>query len=453
MSHLFGRPRGPVILYLPLVLLAVAGCIPEELWLDDSSGFVYSVGKDETTQEIRFYEMVRRAERVVWSGSSEAGFHLDSAEQVLYVIEPRRSAGGPPSSYRLSVHDIKSNRLVRSTRWMTWHGNDLDVGILFLTKLPNRRSHFLVNDMGRHHRTRNAILNADAESLIDVSGVDLEIIPDGSGFLARTTSVMQAWEESLKSKKKLDAHAIEDICRQSIWIVDLKGVRHRMTWEEPALRRAAALYGEQLRKAKASAKPENETYTGLLSDERSKWQGNGAGNQRGPHAMTLLLGHEQGATRIDIKRQSITDVVGLTVAVNDKGPALSPALDSGPSVLLVKLKDVEYRANILEKPATYKDHYVASLEVRWPAEGKSKTLLNRVNIKDISKFSRTSPNRLYAVLKYEEPSKDEKEVATRVHCLIVDNAGNIFDRLFFHHLDRSWNVAVEAQSGLPETSR
>ncbi|MFI5387533.1 MAG: hypothetical protein ACHQ50_15600, partial [Fimbriimonadales bacterium] len=209
-----------------MVLLAIAGCIPEELWLDDSSGFVYSVGKDSTTQEIRFYEMVRRAERVVWSGSSEAGFDLDSAEQLLYVIEPKRGPGGPPLSYRLSVFGINSNRLMRSTRRMTWHGNGLDVGNLFLTKLPNRQGHFLVKDMGRNERTRSAILNADAESLIDVPGFDLEIIPDGSGFLARTTSVMKAWDESLKSKKKLDATAIEDLCRQSVWIVDLKGIRH-----------------------------------------------------------------------------------------------------------------------------------------------------------------------------------------------------------------------------------
>ncbi|MFI5461256.1 MAG: hypothetical protein ACHRXM_38120, partial [Isosphaerales bacterium] len=222
------------------------------------------------------------------------------------------------------------------------------------------------------------------------------------------------------------------------------------------LRRAVALYGEQLRKAEASAEPEKAFYTGLLSAERSKWQGDGRGNQRGPDAMTLLLGHEQGATQIDIKRRTITDIVGLTVAAGDKGPAFSPALDSSASVLLVKLKDVEYRANILEKPATYEGHYVASLEVRWPAEGKAKTLLNRVNIKDISRFSRTSPNGLYAVLKYEEPNKDEKEAGSqRVHFLIVDNAGNIVDRLFFHHIDRSWNVAVEPwlQAGLPERSR
>ncbi|MFI5454881.1 MAG: hypothetical protein ACHRXM_05460 [Isosphaerales bacterium] len=115
-------------------------------------------------------------------------------------------------------------------------------------------------------------------------------------------------------------------------------------------------------------------------------------------------------------------------------------------------EDVEHRANFLEKPTTYMGRHVASLEVRWPAEGKAKTLLNRVDIKDISRFSRAFPNGLYAVLKYEEPDKDENGAGSRVHYLVVDNAGNILDRLFFHHLDKSLIDGVEPlpAGGFPE---
>jgi hypothetical protein len=40
MFHDFPRPRGALLLCLPLIALACAGCIPEEQWLDDSSGFL-----------------------------------------------------------------------------------------------------------------------------------------------------------------------------------------------------------------------------------------------------------------------------------------------------------------------------------------------------------------------------------------------------------------------------
>jgi hypothetical protein len=68
VSRHLERPGEWLRCLLSLVMLAAAGCIPEEEWLDDSSGFVYSVGKDYETQEIRFYEIARRGERVVWSG-------------------------------------------------------------------------------------------------------------------------------------------------------------------------------------------------------------------------------------------------------------------------------------------------------------------------------------------------------------------------------------------------
>ena len=48
----FRRPRGSLVRFLPLITLECAGCIPEEQWLDDSSGFVYSYAKDDTMLEI-----------------------------------------------------------------------------------------------------------------------------------------------------------------------------------------------------------------------------------------------------------------------------------------------------------------------------------------------------------------------------------------------------------------
>jgi hypothetical protein len=89
---------GYVLRCLPVLLLAVAGCIPEEQWLADSSGFVYSVGKDDTTQEIRFYDIGARADRVDWSGSNQVACAVDSAGKVLYLLEPKRGGGKPPFS-------------------------------------------------------------------------------------------------------------------------------------------------------------------------------------------------------------------------------------------------------------------------------------------------------------------------------------------------------------------
>ncbi len=187
MFHQIGRLRRCFICLLTLILLAAGGCIPEEQWLDDSSGFVYSVGKDYETQEIRFYEIARRAERVVWSGSNQTAFALDSAAHVLYLLEPRRGAGKPPFQYRLSGYDIKTSQLLRSTKWMSWNGNDPDRSVLYLSKVPNRENHFRVVDSSEG-RTRNAILDSKNESFIDVPGVELvEVIPDGSGFLAWDT--------------------------------------------------------------------------------------------------------------------------------------------------------------------------------------------------------------------------------------------------------------------------
>jgi hypothetical protein len=445
MRTQFGRPRGLVLFYVSLAFAAVGGCVPEEQWLNDSSGFVYQVGK-ETSQEIWFYDIGRRAERVIWSGSIEAGFALDPARAMLCIVEPKRRAGGMSLSCRLSVYDIKSNRFVRSTRWIAWQGNQFDAGALSLTKLPNRESHFLVMDARingpRRNTIRHAILNADTESLIDVSGLDLKIIPDGSGFLARTASPTSAWHESLTTKKKLDAIAVENLCRESVWLVDLKGVRHRMMWDGSALRRAAARYDEEFRKAEPSPEPGKANYLGLLSNEPGEWQTGGVGSQQASETMILLLGHKDGAMQIDIRRRTITDVVGRTVATSDQRAPVSSESDSGISVLLVKLKDVEYWANILKKSAPGRGGFVGSLEVRWPAQGKAKTLLDRIDF-TFSSPPKASPNGLYAVLKYAEPDKDAKGPGLPVHCLILGNSGNIFDRLFFHHVDTRRNDALE----------
>ncbi len=51
-------------------------------------------------------------------------------------------------------------------------------------------------------------------------------------------------------------------------------------------------------------------------------------------------------------------------------------------------------------------------------------------------FMRVSRNRLYGVLKYVEHRKDDKEAGSRVHFLILDNDGNILDRISFIHNQR-----------------
>ena len=205
--------------------------------------------KDDASQEIRFYDIAGRVDRVVWSGTREAGGHLDTAGKVLYVVEPKHGQGQPSWSCRLSAFDLKSNRMLRSTRWMSWARNNLDSGQFSLIKVPNRQSHFLVIDNDRKGSSLSAILNADTESLVDVPDDLMDIVPDGSGFLAQDRSVLNTWYESLKGKKKLEPLAIEKLCGDSLWLVDLDGIRHKMTWDESAVRRVVALYGEELKPA------------------------------------------------------------------------------------------------------------------------------------------------------------------------------------------------------------
>jgi hypothetical protein len=91
---------------------------------------------------------------------------------------------------------------------MSCNGNDPDRSVLALAKLPNQKSHFLVMDRSKS-RDRNAILDSKNESFIDVPDVEeLEIIPDGSGFVARDTVAQKSWDESLFFTRKLDALAV-----------------------------------------------------------------------------------------------------------------------------------------------------------------------------------------------------------------------------------------------------
>ena len=126
---------------------------------------------------------------------------------------------------------------------MSWNGNDPDLAACFrLRSCRIERRHFLVMDRSRGHG-RNAILDSKNESFIDVPDVEeLEIIPDGSGFVARDTVAQKSWDDSLFFARKLDASAIEKLCRESLWYVDLNGTRHGMKWDESAIRRAVALY-------------------------------------------------------------------------------------------------------------------------------------------------------------------------------------------------------------------
>ena len=288
--------------------------------------------------------------------------------------------------------------------------------------------------------------------MIDLAGLDPEIIPDGTGFFARNTAAMNDWDEALNGKKKLDQHSIEAICGQSAWIVDLAGVLHRLTWDASALHHAEAVYAQEMKDAPANGRAHFAMQTRLLSNQKSKWQWNGARNQKGSTATALLLGLPQGAMHIDIARKTITYLPGLTIASGDDETELSPAIDSGPSVLLLKMAKLEYRLNILEKKSPKVSHYVAALEANWPADGKTKVLASRVNITEISRLTKASPNRQYAVLKYEEPSTNPEEYGSRVHFLIVDNAGNFLDRLVFLNVTDD-GISVGAPNDLPNPKK
>ncbi len=447
MLHYFNRQRAAFLICLLFLILAPAGCNPEEQWLDDSSGFVFGFSKDDASKEVRFYDIAGRAERVVWSGTKEAGGHLDSAGKVLYVIEPRRGQGQSSLSCRLSAFDVKSSRVLRSTRWMSWARNNLESGQLSLIKVPNRQSHFLVMNNERKGSSRSAILNADTESLIDGPDGLMDIVPDGSGFLAEDQSVMNTWHESLKGRKKLEPPAIEKLCRESLWFVDLDGIRHRMTWDESAVRRVVALYGEELKTAKATARSGDENSNSLFPNQWRRWQSDGR-DEKLTDAAILLLGHHQGAMRIDVKRRSVTEAVAAEVPRARQDTESRSGNSPAPSGPIVKLKDVEYWAQVLDGPTRRTPYYVARIEARWPVEGKTKTLVDRVHCDGLPSTDKTSPDGRYAVLKYEEPKKDKDEKRSRIHYIIVDHTGNIVDSLVFEHHEQ--DGVVEGQPFFPD---
>ena len=92
----------------------------------------------------------------------------------------------------------------------------------------------------------------------------------------------------------------------------------------------------------------------------------------GAEVVALLVGHENGATRIDLKRRTVSDVAGQAVGISEKWAHLAPRLDGGPSVSLLKLKDVEYRLNVLEKPTgnLTNSRYIADLEAHLAGGGQ-----------------------------------------------------------------------------------
>jgi hypothetical protein len=225
-----------------------------------------------------------------------------------------------------------------------------------------------------------------------------------------------------------------------VWFVDLRGNRHRMSWDPSALRYAVARYREQL----TNAEPGNPADLDLHSYQESIWQGNGRVGPPGPGAAIMLLFQKHGTIQIDVQRRTISYDVARTVAAADNSPGLTESLRTGAPLPLVKLKDVAYRATILEeKHSQNLSYFVANIEAHWPVEGKAKVVLHRAEIVDISRFGGASPNGLYAVVKYQEYEQDDSARGSRIGFLVVDNSGNLVDRLVFYHIDKSVIDPVE----------
>jgi hypothetical protein len=434
MHYDLRRPRGAVLLCLTFITLMCAGCIPEEQWLDDSSGFVYSFAKDDKTLEIRFYDIAQRADRIVWSGSNRSGHCLDSETNVLSIIESEPKNGQLSTSFRFSSHDLKTNRLSRTTGWMNWDRIKPDSGLLFLLKVPNKPSHFLVMADGSEGSFRHAILNVDAETILDIPDVILMPAPDGSGFLARSLSAMKTWQGSLKGMNKLESHAIKKLCEESLSFVDLGGKQFQLTWDESSLTRAFAHYEKQWKNAATNARPGNATYEDLFLIQWQDWLGNGSQKQKPMDTMTVLLGDERGVLQVDVKQRTVRELVGPVAPNAD----VSPAFSVGTAIALelpVKLKNVQYRTRVLEHGTRKAPYFVVNVEARWPIERKARTLLNRIKVYALPRCDKASPNGLFAVLKYEEPKDEKNKKRSRIHYVIVDHAGNLVDSLFFEHLD------------------
>jgi hypothetical protein len=201
---------------------------------------------------------------------------------------------------------------------------------------------------------------------------------------------------------------------------------------------------------------------GLAFPEASEWRVPGARNFRPSDSPIYLASDDQGgAIQINATGRSIAYVPGITITPRDdevtfmrgEGAALSEAVERGDAVQLLKFKDVEYRARAVEKPSEETPFYVAVLEARWPAERKTKVLVDRVRIIGLSERHVASPNGLFGVLKYVEHGDATKDKRLRIRYVIVDGAGHIVDQVSFHHLDeRVWEFRQE-DNGKTEARR
>jgi hypothetical protein len=366
----------------------------------------------------------------------QSGGYLDTEANVLSLIEPKPKNGQPSASFRFSSYDLKTTRLSRTTGWMGWDRIKPGSGQLYLAKVPNKPSHFLVMAEGTDGTARSAILNVDAGTILDIPNVFLVPTPDGSGFLAQNLPAMNTWQDSLKGMKKLEPQVIEKLCEESLSFVDLDGKQLRLAWDKSSIGRAIAHYEKQWNKASTSTRPGNDTYEDLIPIQWLDWLGGVSKKQKPTDTMTVLVGQGRGAIQIDLKQRTVTELVGPAAPNANASSAFSASTATKPLDLLVKLRDVEYRTRVLEYPTRKAPYHVASLEARWPIERRTKTLLDRVQVDGLPTCDKTSPNGRYAVVKYEEPKKEKNEKRLRIHYVIVDHGGNTVDSLLFEHLDR-----------------
>jgi hypothetical protein len=208
----------------------------------------------------------------------------------------------------------------------------------------------------------------------------------------------------------------------------------RLTWDKPSLGRAIAHYEKQWKKASASTRPAELTYEDLFSTQWLNWLGDVGKKQKPTGTMTVLLGRGPGAMQIDVKQRTVTELVGPAVPNPVESSAFSAGNATELFVLPFKLKNVQYQTRTLERPTGKAPYYVISLEARWPIERKATTLLNRIQVDAPLMYAKVSPNGLFAILKYAEPRDEKNKKRLRIHYVIVDNAGNLVDNLFFEHL-------------------
>ena len=422
-----------------MLILPLAGCEPEEHWLDDSSGFVYRFQKDESSVEIRFYDVAKKAERVVWSGSIRAGCDLDFAAGRLFVLETGNAPLEDLSTCGLTMYDLKSSQVHRSARRMRLPAQLGKDRAIRLAKFPKRGSRLLVQFETANGDLGNAILNAEAESLTQVSDRLIEFASDGTGFVAANRSASDSWQSSLRARKKLDSAAIEKLCASAISFVDLDGVSHPIAWDQSAVRRVIALYDEQLRVATAKPDPVHENYCDVVTMSSSIWAPDPKFKERpeaAPHLMIANVGDV--GVLIDVDRRTVTEPAAPLLTelkeARDSARSTYEMLDAARGV---KLKNAVVRSSVLESPTRNRPYYINQLDARRNLDGKTTTILDRVEADTTIFCNKTSPDGRYAVFQYQEPRKDRDEKLRRIHYVVVDQFGSIVDRLFFEHFDDS----------------